>query len=874
MKETKMDPEDNVVINSAVKTDGGVGGDEKQEITVVKQDNTTTTTTNSSNDNDNEKPCEMEPMERMKTGSSSSHQEEKKRESIELVVDDKDAEDKHATGRNNEDGDFESFHKNAKRCDDEINQQLQQQPQSKEEEARGQFVSPQDFELLRVIGMGSFGKVLQCRLKSSDTNGVTSNQVLAMKVISKRLLKKKESYIENINAERAILTKLSSHPFIVTMHCAFQTGDKLYIVMDYCAGGELFMWLGKNGVFLEKTASFYVAEIVLALEHLHSHNVLHRDLKPENILLGTDGHLRLTDFGLAKEVDQEKNLTVCGTQEYMAPEMIARVGYGKAADFWSLGCIAYEMLAGDPPFSSKKGAKDLFQKIMTERVKMPPYSTAAAHKLLKGLLNRNVSMRLGAAKGTMFQVGGVSQLKQLDFFTQHWKWDKLESKTEDPPQQFHIENEEDVQHFHSEFTGMVLPRSVTEMSTNPKYKPRHCNSQTFRGFSYIQPEFSLPERPKDQEHYYWNHMEEDGQSLSDCASDIFQDDNQTNTKPLEENNKENGEDKPKKKKKKKKKKQNVTSNQEPTNKDATSATANDSSKDPNMTEIKPNKEVIQNGKELQTANGVSTTTTSTEDDVVANTMESLDINKKTNPVADDSAKSVAEIVSNTSKLNSNANPWNKKPVLTTPVTSSATTPNRWNNVGVPTSRSSPLITPKVPAPKKVKEAEQWETVGTKPTNSKSTSAKPNSTAGTVNSDKKKQISSWNTVSTVNKKSSLGNHAKYKPNGRTNNSDNMHNITPQSKRMEASLPKTSSSSSDWRTHSIASTKNSSSSSDWRAHSIRPAKEQAWPSLSSSTTSKPVPTPQAAPSDAPRSVWASKVASSQNKRVPQMKSAWGR
>ena len=116
---------------------------------------------------------------------------------------------------------------------------------------------------------------------------------------------------------------------------------------------------------------------------MHSHNVLHRDLKPENILLNTDGHLRLTDFGLAKELvqtDDDKTLTVCGTQEYMAPEMIARVGYGKAADFWSLGCIAYEMLSGNPPFSSTKkgGAKELFQKIMVERVKMPKHSTSNA----------------------------------------------------------------------------------------------------------------------------------------------------------------------------------------------------------------------------------------------------------------------------------------------------------------------------------------------------------------------------------------------------------------------------------------------------------------------------------------------------------------
>jgi len=199
------------------------------------------------------------------------------------------------------------------------------------------YVTPQDFDLLKVIGMGAFGKVLQVKNKQTK-------QILAMKVISKRLLKRKTSYVENVQAEREILTKVN-HPFIVTMHCSFQTKEKLFIIMDFLAGGELFLRLGREGIFLEKTAAFYIAEIVLALEHLHSKGILHRDLKPENILLSLDGHLCITDFGLAKdfqwddgEVKEDgKALTVCGTQEYMAPEMVARKGYGKAADWWSLG---------------------------------------------------------------------------------------------------------------------------------------------------------------------------------------------------------------------------------------------------------------------------------------------------------------------------------------------------------------------------------------------------------------------------------------------------------------------------------------------------------------------------------------------------------
>jgi serum/glucocorticoid-regulated kinase 3 len=180
-----------------------------------------------------------------------------------------------------------------------------------------QFIAPKDFELLKVIGMGSFGKVLQVRNRQSS-------KIFAMKVISKRLIKRKGSYVENILAERNILKKIANHPFIVTMHASFQTKEKLFIIMDLCAGGELFLKLGREGIFRERTAAFYLAEITLALEHLHSVNVLHRDLKPENILLGSDGHCCLTDFGLAKDftgsgVDEnERARTLCGTIEYVS----------------------------------------------------------------------------------------------------------------------------------------------------------------------------------------------------------------------------------------------------------------------------------------------------------------------------------------------------------------------------------------------------------------------------------------------------------------------------------------------------------------------------------------------------------------------------
>lgn len=386
----------------------------------------------------------------------------------------------------------------------------------------GRYVTPKDFELLKVIGMGAFGKVLQVRNKQSK-------KVLAMKVISKRVLRKRAGYIENVVAERDILTRVR-HPFVVNMHCSFQTREKLFIIMDFLAGGELFLRLGREGIFLEKTAAFYLGEITLALDHLHTRGILHRDLKPENILLCSDGHICVTDFGLARDLSSESGFggfqneeddsrarTVCGTQEYMSPEMLSRsTGYGRASDYWSLGCIAFEMLSGRPPFESRKGAKDLFRKIMTEKVKMPDGSTAAACKLLKGLLNRDVTKRWGAARSTMFEVGGVAGLKAADFF-KHLNWEKLEAKDVEPPDSLPVDNDEDLRHFYDEFKAMPLPKSVHEMSME-NFTPRRVESDMFRGFSFVHDDFALPDRRNSELDDYWNNIDNDGESESEAAS--------------------------------------------------------------------------------------------------------------------------------------------------------------------------------------------------------------------------------------------------------------------------------------------------------------------------------------------------------------------
>jgi p70 ribosomal S6 kinase len=154
------------------------------------------------------------------------------------------------------------------------------------------LLGPQHFELLTLIGEGAFGKVLLVKNKLNE-------RIYAMKTISKKLLKKK-NHILYMKSEREILTKVD-HPFVVPLRFAFQTEKRLFLVMDYLAGGELFYHLRKMGVILENDAKFYIAEIILAIEYLHNIGIVHRDLKPENVLLAHDGHVMITDFGLAKE---------------------------------------------------------------------------------------------------------------------------------------------------------------------------------------------------------------------------------------------------------------------------------------------------------------------------------------------------------------------------------------------------------------------------------------------------------------------------------------------------------------------------------------------------------------------------------------------
>ncbi|KAG2777148.1 hypothetical protein JG687_00007402 [Phytophthora cactorum] len=324
-----------------------------------------------------------------------------------------------------------------------------------------------DFQLLSVIGQGAFGKVLLVRHS-------TTGKVHAMKIISKQFVIDMDS-VHYMKTERDVMTKIR-HPFVIGLNYAFQTESKVYLVMEYQSGGELFSYLKEEGTFTEDATRFYLAEMILALEHLHGHGIIHRDLKPENVLISAEGHIKLTDFGLAKEyVEGQELLTVCGTKEYMAPEMLLGKGYDSAVDWWSLGALAYEMLTGNPPFRSKNPA-DLHKKILSAKTQLPRWLSVEAHSLIKSLLERNVSKRLGGGKSSMFVVKGVQALKRHPFF-KSVDWEKMETLRVPPPMVPSVSDEADTSNFDKKFTDM----SASDLLCDPVIEE---DNNLFRGFSF------------------------------------------------------------------------------------------------------------------------------------------------------------------------------------------------------------------------------------------------------------------------------------------------------------------------------------------------------------------------------------------------------
>jgi len=227
--------------------------------------------------------------------------------------------------------------------------------------------------------------------------------------------------------EKDILRKIR-HPFIVKLYCTFQNLERVGFVMEYVNGGQLFYHMRKLSNFDEDTTRFYAAEIILALEHLHSHNIIHRDLKPENILITAQGHVCLTDFGLAKEqvTNDEGASTFCGTMEYMPPEMIQGLKYGKPADFWSVGILIFDMLFGQPPFRNNN-RKTLQDMIIKKKITMPSFWRRETHSIIRDLTVRDPKKR-----------PKIDQIKKHPFF-KSIDWENLMRLEPEPPFKPHIE---------------------------------------------------------------------------------------------------------------------------------------------------------------------------------------------------------------------------------------------------------------------------------------------------------------------------------------------------------------------------------------------------------------------------------------------------
>eukprot|EP00485_Elphidium_margaritaceum_P016584 CAMPEP_0202730154 /NCGR_PEP_ID=MMETSP1385-20130828/186496_1 /ASSEMBLY_ACC=CAM_ASM_000861 /TAXON_ID=933848 /ORGANISM="Elphidium margaritaceum" /LENGTH=416 /DNA_ID=CAMNT_0049396427 /DNA_START=540 /DNA_END=1791 /DNA_ORIENTATION=- len=318
-----------------------------------------------------------------------------------------------------------------------------------------------DFEFLKVVGKGSFGKVMMVRKRDEQ-------QIYAMKVLKKKALVKRKQVVHT-QTERRVLSCIDN-PFIVSLRYAFQSeaklymvldffngGElffhlkkfqseaKLYMVLDFFNGGELFFHLKKDGRFAESRARFYSAEICLALECLHLRGIIYRDLKPENILLDSDGHIKVTDFGLSKECIKNDSVThtFCGTPEYLAPEVLQQQGHGKAVDWWSFGTLLYEMLTGLPPFYSEN-LSVMYEKILHSAMPMPKYLSKEARSIFLGLLDRDPKRRLGSSRKD------ASEIKEHAFF-EAIDWCKLLAKEVEPPYKPKVVSKVDTSNIDEEF---------------------------------------------------------------------------------------------------------------------------------------------------------------------------------------------------------------------------------------------------------------------------------------------------------------------------------------------------------------------------------------------------------------------------------------
>jgi len=341
-----------------------------------------------------------------------------------------------------------------------------------------QRVSIEDFDLLKVLGKGAYGKVFQVRKKKGQNQG----ELYALKSVNKSRIASSQTDIRHTKAERDVLVK-TDHPFVVKLYWAFETPKRLYLVQEFCRGGELFRRMEVERMMLEEHARFYLCEIVCAIEYLHSIDIIYRDLKTENVMLEQNGHVKLIDFGLSKLGMNEGVLTntFCGTVEYMAPEVVTRSpGYTKPADWWSYGIFTFDLLTGRSPFHSNRGKQETKERILRGKFHTPAFLTPMAQDLIRRLLRRPVDKRLGSK-------GGAQEVKNHEFFNGIC-WEKVLKREYQPPFVPSLANAEDVSNFDTRFTS----KSPRESNESPVGQSSEATDEQemFDDFDYVCPELA------------------------------------------------------------------------------------------------------------------------------------------------------------------------------------------------------------------------------------------------------------------------------------------------------------------------------------------------------------------------------------------------
>eukprot|EP00092_Neocalanus_flemingeri_P021150 GFUD01022924.1.p1 GENE.GFUD01022924.1~~GFUD01022924.1.p1 ORF type:complete len:664 (+),score=141.22 GFUD01022924.1:113-2104(+) len=319
------------------------------------------------------------------------------------------------------------------------------------------------FNLLKTLGKGAFGKVLLAQHKET-------NQVFAIKAVDKYVIIEGDD-VEITLTERNVLTLGWHNRFLTKLHCSFQTSDRLFFVMEYLSGGDLMYHIVKLGKFPEDRARFYTAQITLALMFLHKKGIIYRDLKLDNVMLTNEGHIKLADFGMCKEgINEKLTHTFCGTPNYIAPEIVLGKKYGASVDWWALGVLTYEMIAGRSPFSSQD-EEELFKKIRKDSVKFPKWLSLSAQNLIGQFLRKDPETRLGSLSNNNVQ--GHNFFESIN-------WNNLKEGKVEPPFKPKLKGSLDTNNFDEDFTKELPYLEDVEMS---KEMQDMCET-AFQGFSF------------------------------------------------------------------------------------------------------------------------------------------------------------------------------------------------------------------------------------------------------------------------------------------------------------------------------------------------------------------------------------------------------